>query len=97
MAPSYQAPYTDWMDRPIRPAAYAWQNNLPYDSDFDEAMEYDDGEPMNYDNGEYDNGEPIKMPNTRRPIPEYQGTDNTATDLRYNEEYYSPSDDTDDL
>ncbi|KAI9776611.1 MAG: hypothetical protein M1816_005228 [Peltula sp. TS41687] len=93
-AASDQAPYTDWMGRPISPAAYAWQNNLPYDSDFDEVMEYEDSEPM-----DFDNGETIEAPSTstRQPIPEYQGTDNTATDPRFNEEYYSPPDDTDDF
>ncbi|KAI9776472.1 MAG: hypothetical protein M1816_005317 [Peltula sp. TS41687] len=84
--PNHELPYTDSMGRPISPAAYAWQNNLPYDSDFDEAMEYDSGEPMEAPREWF-----------RPPIPEYQGTDNTATDPRFNEEYYSPPDDTDDF
>ncbi|KAI9778303.1 MAG: hypothetical protein M1816_004142 [Peltula sp. TS41687] len=85
-APSRELPYTDSMGRPISPAAYAWQNNLPYDSDFDEAMEYDSGEPMEAPREWF-----------RPPIPEYQGTDDTATNPRFNEEYYSPPDDTDDF
>ncbi|KAI9775501.1 MAG: hypothetical protein M1816_005899 [Peltula sp. TS41687] len=85
-APESEPPDTDWMGRPIRPAGYAWQNNLPYDSVFDEAMEYDSGEPMEAPREWF-----------KPPIPRYQGTDDTATNLRFNQEYYSPPDDTDDL
>ncbi|KAI9779774.1 MAG: hypothetical protein M1816_003353, partial [Peltula sp. TS41687] len=72
--PNHELPYTDSMGRPISPAAYAWQNNLPYDSDFDEAMEYDSGEPMEAPREWF-----------RPPISEYQGTDDTATNPRFNE------------
>ncbi|KAI9788269.1 MAG: hypothetical protein M1816_007035 [Peltula sp. TS41687] len=85
-APSHELPYTDSMGRSISPAAYAWQNNLPHNSNFDEAMEYDSGEPMEA---------PRKW--FRPPIPGYHGTDDTATNPRFNEEYYSPPDDTDDF
>ncbi|KAI9776278.1 MAG: hypothetical protein M1816_005399 [Peltula sp. TS41687] len=85
-APESEPPYTDGMGRPISPAGYAWQNNLPYDSDFDEAMEYDSGESMEAPREWF-----------RPPISGYQGTDDTATDPRFNEEYYSPPDDTDDF
>ncbi|KAI9782783.1 MAG: hypothetical protein M1816_001693 [Peltula sp. TS41687] len=45
-APEFEPPYTNWMGRPISLAGYAWQINLPYDSNFDEAMEYDSGKAM---------------------------------------------------
>ncbi|KAI9776316.1 MAG: hypothetical protein M1816_005393 [Peltula sp. TS41687] len=86
IAPSHEPPYTDYMGRPISPTGYAWQNNLPYDSDFDEAMEYDSSEPMEAPREWF-----------RPPISGYQGPDDTATNPRFNEEHYSPPDDIDDF
>ncbi|KAI9780011.1 MAG: hypothetical protein M1816_003274 [Peltula sp. TS41687] len=45
-APESEPLYTNSTGRPISPAGHAWQNDFLHDSDFDEAMEYDSGKPI---------------------------------------------------